>query len=733
VSGVPDEKLPRDFGKYRLVRKIATGGMAEIFLAQDRASPDAPIVVKRILPHLMENKEFVSMFLDEARIAAQLRHENIVEIFDVGRIEGAFYIAMEWVHGEDVRRIYNQAYKLQRSLPLSHSIRVIAEAAIGLGFAHRLPDLTGKPLGVVHRDVSPQNILVTYDGRVKIVDFGIAKAERKVIRTRAGVLKGKYSYMSPEQAMGDPIDHRTDIFALGIILYETTTGNRLFKRHNELATLQAIMKCQITPPGEVLEGYPVELEKIGLKALSKDLDERYQRAEDFADDLMHFLRTSGLYVERESIADFMQDLFAEELAALEAENVPLPPRGSPPARPKLTAAPAPDIAGAAGGSVSEEEIEDVLLQALSSQARDTLDDAAKAIQAAAEAKIGSPGFVSDADDLSASDGTVADGDVEDFLHKAPVVPQTTRADRMVSDFDDDTKAEAPDDLAPTVAAAPVYRAPGSDPRRLPTSVPPEKPERTADKIEYTERVRSVGRGRAQRPAQERDSQRPKPRERPPRVRPTIRPEPPRRGPSKAVLIGATAFLLGIIVLLVVAIDRLGGDDPIPPSVPDKVVAWPTPPEPVAAESDGTHGQVTIVTEPNAMVSSNDVVLGKANAEGVAGPFKLPAGRRLVRVAVSSIGFERVRSLNVRADQIHEVEIAARQGWLKLAVAPWAKVLVDGKDLGITPLPNVMLFEGSHHVVLENPQIKKRVDRVVRVEAGSVAELKVDLNDVGEPM
>ena len=724
---MPDERLPKDFGKYRLVRKIATGGMAEIFLAHEHSTPDDLMVVKRILPHLIENNEFVSMFLDEARIAAQLHHENIVEITDVGRIEGAYYIAMEWVHGEDVRRIYNQAYKLQRSLPLSHSIRVIAEAAIGLGFAHRLPDLTGKPMGVVHRDVSPQNILVTYDGRVKIVDFGIAKAERKVIRTRAGVLKGKYSYMSPEQAMGEPIDHRTDIFALGIILYETTTGNRLFKRHNELATLQAIMKCQLTPPSDVLQGYPVALEEIAMRALAKDVDDRYQHAEDFADDLMHFLRTSGLYVEPEAIAGFMQDLFGEELAQFAEEDAALAARASQPSMAKAASAPPPPLAPTATGTdeVSEAEIEDALIAAMSSQGKDTLDDAAHAIQAAAQAAGRmSPGFIDDADDLSSSDGTVAEGDVEDFVHRAP--PQATRADRVISESEvgDKTAADDLDDMAPTVAAAPIYRDPGpSASVRAPT---PGTPARAADKVDYTERIRSVGRAKAQKRP-------PPPQKRPPRNRATVRPAPPRIGPSKAVLIGAGAFVLGIIVLLAVAIDRFGGEDAIPPE-PPRVVADDRPPDlPPLDDIDAATGQVTIITEPNATISSNDVVLGRANDDGVAGPFRLPPGRRLVRVAVAAKGFERIRPLTVKEGQIHEIEIQARQGWLKLAVAPWAKVSVDGKSLGITPLPNIMVFEGSHHIVLENPDIKRRIDRVVRVEAGDVTELKIDLNDVGEPM
>ncbi|MCA9554474.1 MAG: serine/threonine protein kinase, partial [Myxococcales bacterium] len=250
------ERLPRDFGKYRLEKRIATGGMAEVFLAHRLDEPLKPLVIKRILPHLIKSGDFVQMFLDEARIAAQLSHPNVVGILDIGQVEGTYYLAMEYVHGEDIRRIYNRAYKLQRSLPLSHSIRVIADAALGLGHAHKLTDLAGQPLGLVHRDVSPQNILVTYDGEAKVVDFGIAKAANKVAETRAGVLKGKYSYMSPEQALGEGIDHRTDIFALGIILYETTTGTRLFKRENELATLQAIIKCEYLPPSQALQNYP---------------------------------------------------------------------------------------------------------------------------------------------------------------------------------------------------------------------------------------------------------------------------------------------------------------------------------------------------------------------------------------------------------------------------------------------------------------------------------------------
>ena len=304
--------LPMELGKYRLLQHIATGGMADIFLAEDTKEQGRRLVIKKILPSLTKNRDFISMFLDEARIAAQLAHENIVRIYDVGQIDGEYFIAMEYIHGEDIRRIYNQAYRLKRSLPLSHSIRAVAEAARGLSYAHSLCDFSGAPLGVVHRDISPQNIIISYTGAAKIVDFGIAKAANKVAQTRAGVLKGKYSYMSPEQALGETIDYRTDIFALGIILYETTTGARLFKKHNELATLQAIMKCEFVLPSDVLEGYPPRLEKILLRAIEKDPQDRYQDAAEFSDELFVFLKDSDLYVERSELAAFLRDLFKAE-------------------------------------------------------------------------------------------------------------------------------------------------------------------------------------------------------------------------------------------------------------------------------------------------------------------------------------------------------------------------------------------------------------------------------------
>ncbi len=324
----PDEALPADFGKYRLEKRIAAGGMAEVFLAHRLDAPHEPLVIKRILPHISQDKSFVQMFTDEARMAANLDHPNVVRILDLGLVEGTYFMAMEYVHGEDIRRIYNRAYKLQRSLPLSHSVRIIADAALGLAYAHKLQDpLTDEPMGLVHRDVSPQNIIVTYAGDAKVVDFGIAKAAHKVQQTRAGQLKGKYSYMSPEQAVGDPLDHRTDIFALGVILYETTTGTRLFKRHNELATLQAVMKCEVPPPRQALPNYPPQLEAILVRALAKRPERRWQNGAALSAALYDFLDDAELRVEREQVGAFMRDLFADDDPA-PSPSAPAPSRAS---------------------------------------------------------------------------------------------------------------------------------------------------------------------------------------------------------------------------------------------------------------------------------------------------------------------------------------------------------------------------------------------------------------------
>jgi len=310
--------MPKRFGKYTLIRKLAVGGMAELFLAIQRsmAGFEKLIVIKRVLPHLAQDKGFVEMLLDEARIAATLNHPNVAHIYDVGAFEGQYYIAMEHVHGEDLRAIVRQMKKKEvSSFPLEHALAIALGCCSGLAYAHDKKDLDGEPLQIVHRDVSPQNILVTFSGDVKLVDFGIAKAGRSTHEdTKSGKLKGKIPYMSPEQAQGENLDARSDVFALGVILFELSTGRRLFKSGTEFDTMRMIVEGSYPRPRTINPSLAPRLEEIIMRALEKDRTKRYQTAREMQGDLEGFIRAERLAVSSISLGEWMQDLFAEKLA-----------------------------------------------------------------------------------------------------------------------------------------------------------------------------------------------------------------------------------------------------------------------------------------------------------------------------------------------------------------------------------------------------------------------------------
>lgn len=308
---------PIALGKYELIKKIAHGGMAEIYVAKVTGLPgfEKIVVVKRILPQLATNGEFVQMFLDEARIAATLHHPNIVQMYDIGAVDGNYFISMEYLHGEDVRGLMKALRQKDMGLPLEHALNVIIGLSSGLHYAHEKKGFDGKPLGIVHRDVTPQNVFITYDGVPKIVDFGIAKATNRLNETRYGTLKGKIPYMSPEQCRSEPLDRRSDIYAIGIMLYELTTGYRLYKGASEFEILKKIVEGAVTPPSQVRQGYPKELEEIVMKALAKNKAERYQTAQDLQADLEAFAREHRLVISSIALAAFMNRVFGEKIEA----------------------------------------------------------------------------------------------------------------------------------------------------------------------------------------------------------------------------------------------------------------------------------------------------------------------------------------------------------------------------------------------------------------------------------
>ncbi len=311
------DNMPVRFGKYTLIRKLAVGGMAELFLALQRsvAGFEKLIVVKRVLPHLAKDESFIEMLLAEARIAATLNHPNVGHIYDVGSVDGQFYIAMEHIHGEDLRSLVRQMKKMNvTAFPLEHALAIVLGCCAGLAYAHDKRDLDGEPMGIVHRDVSPQNILVTFTGDVKLVDFGIAKAGRGQMEdTGSGQLKGKVPYMSPEQAQGEPLDNRSDIFSLGIMLFELCTGRRLFRGKNEMETLRKIVEEEYPRPRELNPGLSPRLEQIMLRSLEKDPVRRYQSARDMQVDLEDFIRSEQLKVSSVSLGEWMEALFRDTL------------------------------------------------------------------------------------------------------------------------------------------------------------------------------------------------------------------------------------------------------------------------------------------------------------------------------------------------------------------------------------------------------------------------------------
>jgi len=309
-------KKPIPFGKYLLLERINVGGMAEVFKAKAFGVEgfERLVAVKRILPSIAEDTEFITMFIDEAKIAVQLTHANIAQIFDLGKVGDSFFIALEYVHGKDLRAIFDRARKRGEPLPVPMACYVVMKLCEGLDYAHNKKDAAGRELNLVHRDVSPQNILLSYDGETKIIDFGIAKAAGKAGKTQAGILKGKFGYMSPEQVRGLPLDRRSDIFAVGIVLYELLTGERLFVGESDFSTLEKVRNVEIMPPSTYNRRIPEELEQIVLKALSKDVDDRYQTAMDLHDDLQSFMYTSGNFFARKDLSAYMRKGFSDEIA-----------------------------------------------------------------------------------------------------------------------------------------------------------------------------------------------------------------------------------------------------------------------------------------------------------------------------------------------------------------------------------------------------------------------------------
>jgi serine/threonine-protein kinase len=303
------------FGKYRLVAELGQGGMADVILAlaQGPAGFNKLVVVKRLRQHLAEDPEFVAMLVDEARLAARLNHPNIVHTNEVGEIDGRFFIAMEYLEGQPLTRIKRRATRAERELSVETELRVLGDVLAGLQYAHELTDYDGTPLGVVHRDVTPSNVFITYEGVVKIVDFGIAKASGRSTHTQTGVVKGKMPYMPPEQALGHEVDRRADIFSVGVMLWEVLARRRMWKGLDDVVILGRLINGDIPiSPREVRPEIPEVLDTICRKALNPDPEGRYARAVDFQNDLEAYLETCSSQPTNRELGRVVSEVFEQE-------------------------------------------------------------------------------------------------------------------------------------------------------------------------------------------------------------------------------------------------------------------------------------------------------------------------------------------------------------------------------------------------------------------------------------
>ncbi|MDQ3031291.1 MAG: serine/threonine protein kinase [Myxococcota bacterium] len=298
-------------GRYVLLERIGMGGMAEVFRATSRGAEgfERPIAIKRILPHLSEDQDFIKMFVDEAKIAVQLQHPNIVQIFDLGRDDREYFIAMEYVHGKDLRALLDRVEKSGQRIPISVAVHLGMKICEALHHAHFATGHAGQLLAVVHRDVTPQNILLSYDGEVKVTDFGLAKAAGRATQTQSGVVKGKLAYMAPEGFAGIPVDHRSDVFGVGILLWEMLAGMRLFLGRTDLETVENAQAARVPSLRSIDPTIPAEIDAIVLRALARDRDHRHQTAEELHDELEGFAYGHQEFLTSSALAGWLRDLF----------------------------------------------------------------------------------------------------------------------------------------------------------------------------------------------------------------------------------------------------------------------------------------------------------------------------------------------------------------------------------------------------------------------------------------
>ncbi|HEX8819084.1 MAG TPA: protein kinase [Archangium sp.] len=678
-------------GKYQLIRKLATGGMAEVYLAK-AAGPmgfEKTLVLKRILPHLAEEPAFVEMFLSEAKLAARLTHPNIVQIFDFGETDGAYFLAMEYIDGPSLRTLIKRASAQDMPLPLTACARLVAHACEGLAFAHDFTDPeTGESLELIHRDISPDNILLSKQGGVKVVDFGIAKAAGQGHKTASGVIKGKLSYMPPEQVRAEPLDRRVDVYALGVVLYELLTGHKPFESGSEVGLMRAILTQSPMPAVQFRPELPDSLRRVLGRALAKDREQRYPDCHAFQSDLEEFILSVGKPVTTQQIAQLIA-----QVAASTDRSTPTPQPGTPPAGPTPSVSP-------------------VLTQPSPTAKTDVEPSPAQGT-----VKLRKP----EAMKQKASEAETAK------LRK----PEAMKQEASEAETAKLRKPEAMEQEAPEAETAKLHR---------PEAMKQEAPEAETAKLRKPEAMKQevpeAGRELPTVP-----DVRPRPRATLPSTR--IQ-RPPLKPPRKGNWVPMT--LAGVVLIVAgggVVVWRMPSSASAPQEamrvaerepLPAMSLSVEPPPAPVPEPSTNSPGALTPERSDGGslLVIQDTPTPPKGSSPGsTPPPTEVAASQPSPQEPNASTG---AGSSNGDVPPVNPTKpspkvspkLAVRKGTLEIRVRPYATVFLSGKELGDTPIAPIELAPGTYIVTLVNKSIPKTVTKSVEVNLGESTVLPVNL-------
>lgn len=675
--------MPERFGEYELIEKIATGGMAEIYLARTGGVEgfSRPVVVKKMLPQLAVREDFVTMFLDEARLAANLAHANVVQVFNLGEVDGAYFMAMELVDGPHLGALFAHSLRKRNPLPIEMCVHSIARSADGLHYAHNMTDPnTGQRLNIVHRDISPQNILVSRHGDVKVTDFGVAKASTQETKTRTGIIKGKVAYMSPEQCLGELVDSRTDVFALGVVLYELLTRRRLFRDKSDLLIMQRITGQDVAAPSTLNSDVDEELDQICQKALARKREERFESAAELSEALDVWLAMRGYADCRNRLSRWMREHAPDLGLGLGATAVPHADNRTPSGIKELEQ----------GGNTAS-------TPALGEDRVKRDDDDATRIEA-----MKSGGQIMTADD---PENAVA--------RDVAVVPT----------FADQDPQE-------------------DDPSLTHTDPPPEGPATSTDEAPQASDAQQSGASNAASggdgsdadleglAAAAEDEDR-----RMPAVDPAMLPAKSQGGSKTPILVGGGLALLLAVGVGVAALSNSGDDDETP--IPARVEANPATPSPSAAatpeaKSDPVEKAVNrnvahlkIATDPpGAQLFVDDKPVGQAPFEG-----NVPSGSRRIGALFGNKMVH--RNVMLKATEKKSVRMVAPVPLEVTSSPSSAAVRVDGELVGETPLPSGRSFvEPGERVSIRVSKSGYVSDTVVITpKPGTPAKVSVNLRKI----